>query len=160
MSRRSVDDPTRAARRVAARASGRHPAPLNEGRSRNLQANRRTGTKPEIRLRSALHRLGFRFRKDFRVAAGEVKVKPDIVFTRRRVAVFVDGCFWHGCPAHGRTPSVNGWYWSPKLERNRQRDLRVNAAQEAADRCVLRFWEHESLDDVVHAVSQQLAART
>ena len=157
MSRQSLEDgpqraAARAAQRVAARASGRHPAPLNEGRSRNMQANRRADTKPEIRLRSALHRLGLRFRKDFRLQAGDVKVKPDIVFTRRRVAVFVDGCFWHGCPEHGRTPSVNGWYWSPKLERNRQRDQRVTAALEADDWLVLRFWEHESLDDVVLAV--------
>lgn len=119
-----------------------------------MQANRRADTKPEIRLRSALHRLGMRFRKDFRVQAGDVKVKPDIVFTRRRIAVFVDGCFWHGCPVHGRTPTVNGWYWNPKLERNRQRDERVTAALEADDWLVLRFWEHESLDDVVLAVHQ------
>ena len=143
----------RAARRTAARASGRHPAPLNEGRSRNMQANRRTDTKPEIRLRSALHALGLRFRKDFRVTAGEVKVKPDIVFTRRKVAVFVDGCFWHGCPDHGRTPSVNGWYWSPKLQRNRDRDERVTEALRADDWQVLRFWEHEALDDVVTTVA-------
>ena len=159
MSHRSLDDdPVRAARRadarVAARASGRHPAPLDEGRSRNMQANRRTDTKPEIRLRSALHGLGLRFRKDFRVTAGEVTVKPDIVFTRRRVAVFVDGCFWHGCPQHGRTPSVNGWYWSPKLQRNRDRDDRVNAALAADQWQVLRFWEHEPLDDVAAAVVQ------
>jgi DNA mismatch endonuclease (patch repair protein) len=121
-----------------------------------MQANRRTNTKPEIRLRSALHRMGFRFRKDFRVRAGDVQVKPDIVFTRRRIAVFVDGCFWHGCPEHGRAPSVNGWYWNPKLERNRQRDARVTAALEAGDWRVLRFWEHESLDDVVLAISHAL----
>jgi DNA mismatch endonuclease (patch repair protein) len=123
-----------------------------------MQANRRTDTKPEIRLRSALHRRGFRFRKDFRITAGEVKVKPDIVFTRRRVAVFVDGCFWHNCPVHGRTPSVNGWYWSPKLQRNADRDERVTAALRADHWLVLRFWEHEALDDVVATVAQVLQA--
>jgi DNA mismatch endonuclease (patch repair protein) len=121
-----------------------------------MQANRRTDTKPEIRLRSALHRRGFRFRKDFRITAGEVKVRPDIVFTRRRVAVFVDGCFWHGCPDHGRTPSVNGWYWSPKLQRNADRDQRVTCALEATGWRVFRFWEHEALDDVVATVASAL----
>lgn len=133
-----------------------HPAPPSEARSRNMRAIRRTDTKPELRLRSALHRLGFRFRKDLRLTAGEVKVRPDIVFTRARVAVFVDGCFWHACPQHGRTPSVNGWYWSPKLQRNRDRDERVTSALRADGWRVFRFWEHEPLDDAVATLSRAL----
>ena len=80
-----------------------------------MRAIRRAGTKPEIALRSALHRLGYRYRKDHRLdLADGVRVRPDIVFTARKVAVFVDGCFWHACPAHGREPAVNEWYWAPE----------------------------------------------
>ena len=83
-----------------------------------MRAIRRVDTKPELALRSALHRRGYRFRKDYRLDldAG-ARVRPDIAFTARRVAVFVDGCFWHACPEHGRDPAVNEWYWAPKLRR-------------------------------------------
>lgn len=142
----------RAQARKRAHARGLYPAPLNEGRSRNMQANRRSDTKPEVALRSALHRMGFRFRKDFRLDLGEVKVRPDIVFTAKRIAVFVDGCFWHVCPEHGRQPTTNEWYWAPKLRRNMERDQRVNAALKAAGWTVVRLWEHESLTTAVEAV--------
>jgi DNA mismatch endonuclease (patch repair protein) len=134
----------------------RYPAALNAGRSNNMKANRRTNTKPEIQLRSELHRLGYRFRKDFPVRAGAVRVRPDIVFTRRRVAVFVDGCFWHCCPEHGRQPSVNKWYWSPKLARNMERDREVNAALTQEGWTVIRLWEHEALAPAVGKVLSTL----
>jgi DNA mismatch endonuclease (patch repair protein) len=124
------------------------------GRSRNMAAIRRRDTKPEVRLRSELHRLGYRFRKDYQVRVGGMLVRPDIAFTRRRVAIFVDGCFWHSCPEHGRRPSVNGEYWSPKLERNVQRDQEQSAALQSAGWSVLRFWEHEDVDDVLVAIGQ------
>lgn len=117
-----------------------------------MRANRRTDTKPERLLRSALHARGLRFRKDFRIDVPGCRVRPDIVFTRRRVAVFIDGCFWHSCPAHGRAPTSNEWYWSPKLARNRERDREVVARLEDAGWVVRRYWEHEDLgwvaDDV------------
>lgn len=122
-----------------------------------MQANRRSGTKPEIALRSALHRLGYRYRKDFRLDLGSVKVRPDIVFTARKVAVFVDGCFWHVCPEHGRQPATNDWYWAPKLRRNVERDQAANAALVAAGWQVIRLWEHESLDSAVSTVTRVLA---
>ncbi|MFI6502415.1 very short patch repair endonuclease [Nonomuraea typhae] len=138
--------------RKQAHARGLYPAPLNEGRSRNMRANRRSNTKPEVALRSALHRMGIRYRKDFRLDIGEVKVRPDIVFTAKRIAVFVDGCFWHVCPEHGRQPTTNEWYWTPKLRRNMERDQRVNSALEAAGWQVIRLWEHEELATAVAAV--------
>jgi DNA mismatch endonuclease (patch repair protein) len=125
-----------------------------------MQANRRTNTKPEVALRSALHRMGFRYRKDLRLDLGEVKVRPDIVFTAKKVAVFVDGCFWHVCPEHGRQPTVNEWYWTPKLRRNMERDRRVNAALEAAGWRVVRLWEHEPLTAAVAAVVAAVAPGT
>jgi len=75
-----------------------------------MAAIRRTDTKPEFALRSALHRRGYRFRKDYAIRAECQLVRPDLAFTRRRVAVFVDGCFWHCCPEHGRQPTSNTSY--------------------------------------------------
>ena len=109
-----MSEEDRSQARENAHAEGRYPAPLNAGRSRNMQANRRSNTKPEIALRSALHGLGYRFRKDHRLdLESGIRVRPDIVFTKRKVAVFVDGCFWHVCPEHGRQPTTNEWYWTP-----------------------------------------------
>ncbi len=135
----------------------RQPQPLDAGRSRNMQANRRVNTKPEVRLRSALHRAGYRFRRDLRVEASELRVRPDIVFTRHKVAVFVDGCFWHVCPVHGRQPTRNEWYWTPKLRRNVERDRHVDAALEGAGWTVVRVWEHEPLDEALRRVVLALA---
>jgi DNA mismatch endonuclease, patch repair protein len=123
-----------------------YPEPLNEARSRSMRGNRRTDTKPEIALRGELHRLGYRYRKDHRLdLPGGVRVRPDIVFTRRRIAVFVDGCFWHVCPDHGTKPARNEWYWTPKLRRNVERDHLVNKALTEAGWRVVRIWEHEDL---------------
>ncbi|WP_245668646.1 very short patch repair endonuclease [Nocardia xishanensis] len=121
-----------------------------------MQANRRSDTKPEVTLRKALHHLGYRYRKDFRLDLGAVKVRPDIVFTARRVAVFVDGCFWHACPEHGRQPTTNEWYWAPKLQRNIERDRAVKSALTEAGWRVVRVWEHETLQSAVAAVVDAL----
>jgi DNA mismatch endonuclease (patch repair protein) len=137
--------------------AGRHPRPLSEGRSRNMQAIRRRDTKPEIALRALLHRRGLRFRKDLRLDLDGIRVRPDIVFTRKRVAVFVDGCFWHLCPEHGRQPKVNDWYWAPKLERTVQRDQAANAALAAAGWVVIRVWEHEGVEDAAARIALVLA---
>src|SRR6266513_1580931 len=123
-----------------------------------MRANRRVDTKPELALRSALHRQGYRFRKDYRLdlAAG-ARVRPDIAFTARRVAVFVDGCFWHACPEHGRNPAVNEWYWAPKLRRTVERDRAADAALTAGWR-VVRIWEHVPLAEAIAAVTAALTA--
>ncbi|WP_236718572.1 very short patch repair endonuclease [Actinoplanes sp. TFC3] len=143
--------------RKKAHERGLYPAPLNAGRSRNMQANRRKDTKPETVLRSALHRLGYRYRKDLLLRfSGQVRVRPDIVFTARKVAVFVDGCFWHVCPQHGRQPNTNEWYWTPKLRRNMERDVRANTALADAGWHVVRIWEHETLEDAVARVQAAL----
>ncbi len=120
-------------------------------RSANMRANRRRDTRPELAIRSGLHRMGLRYRVDHRLGAGRSAPRPDIAFTRARVAVFVDGCFWHGCPEHGGTPSVNVGYWGPKLERNKERDRANEAELAAAGWLVLRVWEHE---DPGHAISR------
>ena len=80
---------------------------------------------------------------------------PDIAFTRVHLAVFVDGCFWHGCPEHGHRPKVkNGHYWGPKIARNVERDLEQTQALTASGWTVLRFWEHEAPDTIARSVRQ------
>ena len=123
-----------------------------------MRANRRTDTKPELALRRALHRLGYRYRKDHRLdlESGR-RVRPDIAFTARKVAVFVDGCFWHACPEHGSKPRANEWYWGPKLIRNVERDRVTDAALILAGWTVIRLWEHVPLDEAVATVVTALS---
>jgi DNA mismatch endonuclease, patch repair protein len=128
------------------------PAASSPGRAANMRAIRRTDTKPELALRSALHRMGYRFRKDHRLDLPERRVRPDICFTARKVAVFVDGCFWHACPEHGSRPAVNQGYWNPKLLRNVERDRAADTALAGAGWRVVRLWEHVPLADAVQAV--------
>jgi DNA mismatch endonuclease (patch repair protein) len=124
-----------------------------------MRANRRTDTKPELALRHALHQRGYRYRKDFRLdlASGK-RVRPDIAFTARKVAVFVDGCFWHACPEHGSKPKANEWYWSPKLIKNVERDRINDAALILAGWIVVRLWEHVPLDEAIATVVTALGA--
>ncbi|WP_433555820.1 very short patch repair endonuclease [Pseudonocardia xinjiangensis] len=152
-----VSASNRAQARERAHADGVYPAPLTPGRSRNMQANRRANTKPEVALRSALHRLGYRFRKDHLLRLdGGIRARPDIVFTARKVAVFVDGCFWHVCPEHGRYPTTNDWYWTPKLRRNLERDQLVNGALVEHGWQVLRIWEHQTIEESTELVAAVL----
>jgi len=129
-----------------------YPLPLSPGRSANMKANRRRDTKPELALRSALHAMGYRYRKDLRLDLPRRRVRPDIAFTSRKVAVFVDGCFWHACPDHGSKPKNNEWYWSPKLAKNVERDRAADAALAEAGWTVVRLWEHVPVADAVAAV--------
>lgn len=135
-----------------------YPHPASEGRSANMRANRRTDTKPELALRRALHGRGYRYRKDYRLDLDGGRVRPDIAFTARRVAVFVDGCFWHCCPEHGSRPAANTWYWEPKLQRNVERDRVADAVLLAAGWQVVRVWEHETLEAALAAVLSALEA--
>ena len=110
-----------------------------------MRSNRRSDTKPEVALRSLLHRSGLRFRKDYaiRLPTGKA-VHSDIAFTRPRVAVFVDGCFWHCCPDHGTIPKSNRAYWLAKFRRNADRDSEIDRELQTAGWSVMRFWEHVS----------------
>jgi DNA mismatch endonuclease, patch repair protein len=117
-----------------------------------MLANRRSDTAPELALRSELHVRGLRFRKDHRVDLTDCAVRPDVVFTRARVAVFIDGCFWHRCPLHATDPKANSDYWGPKLRANAARDRRVDDALSAAGWTVVRIWEHEDVIDAADRV--------
>lgn len=108
-----------------------------------MQSNTRRDTKPELRLRRQLHASGLRYRVDFPPIPG-VRRRADVVFTRWRIAVFVDGCYWHGCPEHGAKKfGTNAQFWADKISTNRARDADTDARLEAAGWCVLRVWEHE-----------------
>lgn len=123
----------------------------------HLRGRTTRDTAPERRLRSELHRAGLRFRLHRLVAAG---CTPDLVLPRTRVAVFVDGCYWHGCPVHGTREfrGPNAALWSTKIERNRARDVRTTADAMAAGWTVVRLWECQIRRDVTSAVELVRAA--
>jgi DNA mismatch endonuclease, patch repair protein len=119
-----------------------------------MRANRRRDTTPERALRSELHRAGLRFRVDFAIRLpGARPLRPDVVFPRRRVAVYVDGCWWHGCPEHWTRSRSNADYWAEKVETNRARDRRDTAALQEHGWSVLRFWEHEDMTNAAVVVA-------
>jgi DNA mismatch endonuclease, patch repair protein len=121
-----------------------------------MQSVARVDTSPELRLRQALHALGFRYRKDTRPVRS-LRCKADIVFSRAKVCVFVDGCFWHGCPQHQRTPSSNSAWWEEKLADNAARDIRQSLALKKEGWLVLRYWEHDLLNpDSVNRVAADI----
>ena len=121
---------------------------------KRMQATRGRDTGPEIAVRRALHRRGLRFNVDASVAPLGRRRRIDVVFPRRKVAVFVDGCFFHRCPTHGTEPAANGHYWGPKLDRNVARDRETDALLVAAGWRVLRFWEHEDPEEVAEQVQR------
>jgi DNA mismatch endonuclease (patch repair protein) len=116
-----------------------------------MRRQRRRDTKLEIEIRRALHALGYRFRVDYR-AEPSLRARPDIVFTRKRVVVFVDGCFWHSCPQHATQPTNNADWWRDKLSANVARDRRTTDAFEGLGWRVVRIWEHEDIDDAVATI--------
>ncbi len=123
-----------------------YPMPSSQAATAVMRGNRRSDTGPELRVRSELHRRGMRFRKQLLIAAGGIRVRADVAFPRPRLAIFLDGCFWHRCPEHGNLPRSNTAYWSAKLDRNVERDLRVLAALSSEGWRVLRIWEHVPLN--------------
>lgn len=121
-----------------------------------MAAVRSTNTTPERLLRSALHALGVRYRLGQTIHAGGRRVRPDIVFKRAGVAVFIDGCFWHGCPEHCRMPGSNTDYWNAKIERNRARDYATDEELRAAGWIVMRAWEHEDPRTAAERVQRRI----
>jgi DNA mismatch endonuclease (patch repair protein) len=124
-------------------------------RSRCMSRIRGSDTKPELILRRALWRAGMRYRLRQKLPG-----KPDLTFRAARVAIFVDGCFWHACPEHHSRPKANAEFWDTKIRSNVVRDANVNAILGAEGWTVLRFWEHQvemNLDAVVRQVRKHLS---
>ncbi len=122
-----------------------------------MQVTRRRDTPCERALRSALFHMGLRYRVDWTLPG--TRRRADVVFTRARVAVFVDGCFWHGCPAHGTWPKANAAWWRAKIERNVQRDRDTDTQLTQSGWIVLRFWEHEDMDRAARTVARAVRER-
>lgn len=114
----------------------------SEAIRKTMQGNRSRDTAPELALRRLLHAEGLRYRVAVRPLP-EVRRSADLVFRPAKVAVFVDGCFWHRCPDHATDPKTNSEYWKPKLDRNVERDRETDALLEAAGWISIRVWEHE-----------------
>jgi DNA mismatch endonuclease (patch repair protein) len=112
----------------------------------------RRDTKPELVLRRAVWRLGLRYRVDVAPIPG--RRRADLVFTRAKLAVYVDGCFWHSCPQHATIPKANREWWIEKLQANVARDRDTDARLAERGWAVIRVWEHED----VHKVARRIAA--
>lgn len=127
-------------------------------RRRNMQAIRSRDTKPERLIRSLLHAQGLRYR----VAAKplpDLRRTADIVFGPAKVAVFIDGCYWHGCPEHYVPPKTNSGYWSGKVAGNMARDRDTDQRLREAGWTVLRFWEHEPSSDCALRIAAEVDKR-
>lgn len=122
--------------------------PAVRARMQRLSAKRDTG--PELALRRELHRRGLRYRVDVAPLAAQPRRRADIVFRPARVAVYVDGCFWHGCPEHGTEPTSDAEWWTVKIGRNIERDIDTNRRLRAEGWRPVRVWEH---DDVQHVAT-------
>ena len=116
-----------------------------------MQVTRRRDTPGELALRSALRALDLRYRVD--VALPGTRRRADVAFVTAKIAVFVDGCFWHGCPQHGTWPKANAAWWRAKIAGNLQRDRDTDARLLAAGWRVLRFWEHDDLGRAAREVA-------
>ncbi|WP_324609641.1 very short patch repair endonuclease [Streptomyces sp. WM6386] len=115
-------------------------------------------TQPELAVRRLLHADGLRYRVHYPVP-GMPRRSMDIAFSKLRIAVFLDGCYWHGCPDHATHPRANAEWWRAKLDRNITRDRETTDHLTAAGWAVLRFWEHEPVDDVVHRIEAVVLSR-
>lgn len=114
-------------------------------------ANKSRDTGPELSLRSSLHRLGLRYRVSKRPIP-ELRRTADLVFTRRKVAIFVDGCFWHGCAEHHRPAKRNAEFWDKKIRENQSRDFETNRILRERGWTVVRIWEHQPTEEAVSKV--------
>ncbi|GAA1397942.1 hypothetical protein GCM10009639_35900 [Kitasatospora putterlickiae] len=128
------------------------------GTRRSMQSNKGKDTGPELRLRSLLHASGLRYRVSARPLP-DLRRTADLVFPKDRIAVFVDGCFWHSCPEHGTSPASHSEFWARKLNRTRERDLETNRALKAAGWTVVRVWEHTPGEDAAKVVKEALATK-
>jgi len=123
-----------------------------------MQSNKSRDTKPELQLRSAAHRLGLRYRVSARPLP-HLRRTADLLFTKAKIAVFVDGCYWHGCPQHHTVAKTNAKFWADKVETNRRRDRETTALLEQEGWLVIRIWEHEPMKEVAVTLFKEWTRR-
>lgn len=119
---------------------------------------KQTGTKAEMALRQAMHHLGLRYRVNFQVLKKPRRV-ADVAFTKLKIAVFIDGCFWHGCPEHAMWPKSNAEFWQQKINTNRLRDVDTDAKLREIGWTVIRVWEHESPEVAANEIKVTVDAK-
>ncbi len=141
----------------ASASSMPRPPPTSPEISRRMAKVRRKDTDAELALRREIHRIGLRYRVGFEVLKKPRRV-ADVAFPIKKVAVFIDGCFWHGCPSHASWPKRNAEFWRQKIDANRLRDLDTSERLRALGWTVLRFWSHESPAEAAMKVARTIAA--
>lgn len=122
-----------------------------------MKSTRRRDTAPEVALRTILFRMGLRYRVDTKPLRS-LRRKADILFTQAKVAVYIDGCFWHGCPLHATWPKENAEFWRQKIEANQRRDADTAHQLQQAGWTVLRVWEHEASEMAAERVYSTVQA--
>ncbi|WP_327663160.1 MULTISPECIES: very short patch repair endonuclease [unclassified Streptomyces] len=128
------------------------PTPSSSAVSARMSRQGSRDTTPEVAVRRLLHAAGLRYRLNVPVP-GMPRRTIDITFGKDKIAVFMDGCFWHGCPKHATSPKANAEWWRTKLDKNMTRDLETTRHLEEEGWTVLRFWEHEDPADVARAIA-------
>lgn len=134
------------------------PKASSEAALHRMQAQGRRDTTLELKVRRILYERGYRYRVDYPVLE-KPKRKADIVFTKTNVAVFLDGCFWHGCPKHGTWPKANAAFWRDKILANRARDEDTNRRLKDQGWKVIRAWEHENPEKVAEKIEKAVSSR-
>lgn len=135
------------------------PSASSDEIRRRMQRQARRDTEPELALRRELWRRGLRYRVDVAPVSG-FRRRADVVFARARVAVYVDGCYWHRCPEHATVPKTNREWWVTKLEANVARDRDTDARLLAAGCEVVRVWEHESIEEAADRIEAVVRSRS
>ena len=139
-------------------AKSSRPTASSDTVRRRMQSTPKRDTPAELRIRRLLHAMGLRYSVDAKPLA-DSRRRADVVFRRARVAVFVDGCFWHGCPEHGTWPKANRQFWRAKILTNRRRDSDTSARLQTCGWRVIRAWEHEDPANVAMRVATQVRLR-
>lgn len=139
--------------------NGLTPPPSSDAARRRMRSTRRRDTAAELAIRGLLHARGLRFRVDVPVVPG-LRRRADVLFKTARVAVYIDGCFWHSCPLHRTAPKANGRWWSEKLSENVRRDRDTDAVLDQLGWVVMRVWEHEDPDEAAGRIAAVVRGRS
>lgn len=135
------------------------PSALSAEVSARMKRVRQRDTKPEMLVRSAVHGLGLRYFVDRRPVGG-IRSRADLVFPTHKVAVFIDGCFWHGCPQHATWPKSNAAFWRDKIGANKNRDRETDRKLKAEEWTVIRVWEHEDPEECAEKIAAAVRSST